>query len=135
MRSFVVSMIVVGLAMAGCRAPCKNNLPPASMMMHPGPGVDGPGPGVMQYAPEAPPVGLTSQIKFVGPEGMNVLWDISMPGAFDSSPLVCPGRYSFPQGAIYRLKLANIPGRPGVELYPTLGSRARDASDRGVPGP
>ena len=63
---------------------------------------------------------MTSQIKFVGPEGMTVVWDVSAPGAFDSQPLVCPGRYSFPQGAIYRLKLANIPGRPGVELYPTL---------------
>jgi hypothetical protein len=39
---------------------------------------------------------------------------------FDSEPLVMPGRYNFPQGAIYRLKLTNIPGRPGVELYPTL---------------
>ena len=34
--------------------------------------------------------------------------------------LVEPGRYNFPQGAIYRLKLTNIPGHPGVELYPTL---------------
>ena len=41
-------------------------------------------------------------------------------GAFDSEPLICPGRYNFPQGAIYRLKLSNIPGRPAVELYPTL---------------
>jgi hypothetical protein len=39
---------------------------------------------------------------------------------FDSEPLICPGRYNFPQGAIYRLKLSNLPGRPGVELYPTL---------------
>jgi hypothetical protein len=39
---------------------------------------------------------------------------------FDSQPLVCPSRYNFPQGAIYRLKLSTIPGRPGVELYPTL---------------
>jgi hypothetical protein len=39
---------------------------------------------------------------------------------FDSSPLVMPGRQNFSQGAIYRLKLTNIPDRPGVELYPTL---------------
>src|SRR5688572_24489450 len=39
---------------------------------------------------------------------------------FDSEPLVVPGRQDFYQGAIYRLKLTNIPGRPGVELYPTL---------------
>ncbi len=63
---------------------------------------------------------LTSQVAFVGPEGMVVTWDVGMPGAFDSAPLVCPGRYNFPQAAIYRLKLTNIPSRPGVELYPTL---------------
>jgi hypothetical protein len=120
MRSFVVTLIVAGMAMAGCRAPCKNNLPPADMLMHPGPGVDGPGPGVMQYQPAAPCQSMTSQIKFTGPEGMTVVWDVSAPGSFDSQPLVCPGRYCFPQGAIYRLKLANVPGRPGIELYPTL---------------
>ena len=65
-----------------------------------------------------PPV--ASQVAFVGPEGMFVSWDVSMPGQFDSEPLVCPGRYNFPQGGIYRLKLTNVPGRPGVELYPTL---------------
>ena len=54
MRSFIVSLIV-GSAWRwqGCRAPCKNNLPPADMLMHPGPGVDGPGPGVMMYQPGA----------------------------------------------------------------------------------
>ena len=36
------------------------------------------------------------------------------------SPLVIPGRQDFYQGAIYRLKLTNIPGRAGVQLYPTL---------------
>ena len=39
---------------------------------------------------------------------------------FDSTPLVMPGRQNFPQGAIYRLKLKNLAGREGVELYPTL---------------
>src|SRR5262249_223160 len=29
-------------------------------------------------------------------------------------------RYNFLQAAIYRLKMSDIPGRPGVELYPTL---------------
>ena len=51
---------------------------------------------------------------------MAVTWDVSAPGAFDSEPLIVPARYNFPQGAIYRLKLTNIPGRAGVELYPTL---------------
>jgi hypothetical protein len=31
-----------------------------------------------------------------------------------------PGRYNFVQAAIYRLKLSDIPGLPGVDLYPTL---------------
>ena len=39
---------------------------------------------------------------------------------FDSSPLVTPGRQDFLQGAIYRLRLSNIPGREAVELFPTL---------------
>jgi hypothetical protein len=51
---------------------------------------------------------------------MYVTWDVTSPGAFDSEPLVVPGRYNFGQGALYRLKLTNIPGRPGVELYPTV---------------
>ncbi len=61
-----------------------------------------------------------SQIGFRGNEGMKVFWDVGGHGAFDSEPLIEPGRYNFPQGAIYRLKLTNIPGRAGVELYPTL---------------
>lgn len=98
----------------------RNNLPPASMLMHPGPGVDGPGPGVMMYQPAAPMPLQAAQVAFVGPEGMIVNWDVSAVGMFDSEPMVCPGRYNFPEGAIFRLKLNNIPGRPGVELYPTL---------------
>ena len=51
---------------------------------------------------------------------MKVNWDVGGAGMFDSEAAGLPGRYNFPQGAIYRLKLTNIPGRPGVELYPTL---------------
>jgi hypothetical protein len=60
-----------------------------------------------------------SQIIFAGPEGMVVAWEVAF-GQFDREPLICPGRFNFPQGAIYRLKFANIPRREGVELYPTL---------------
>ena len=112
--------LVMVVAVAGCKGPLQQNLPPAERLMHPGPGVDGPGPGVMMYQPMIPTPPQTSQLAFVGPDGMVVNWDVGMPGAFDSEPLVCPGRYNFPQGAIYRMKLTNIPGRPGVELYPTL---------------
>ena len=64
--------------------------------------------------------GATSQIAFLGVEGGEISWDISGQQMFDSTPLVMPGRQNFPQGAIYRLKLTNLPGRAGVELYPTL---------------
>ena len=136
--------------------PRSNVLPPAQMLMHPGPGVDGPGPGVMLAGFHRPigggpgvggpggPGGWggcaggggygggyggpgfggmplpASQIGFVSPEGMRIRWDISANGMFDSEPLVAPGKFNFPQGVIYRLKLSDIPGWPGVELYPTL---------------
>ncbi len=98
----------------------RNNLPPAEMLMEPGPGVGGPGPGIMATAELASPFVRTSQVAFVSPDGMAVGWDVGSPGSFDSEPLIVPGRYNFPQGNIYRIKLTNIPGRPGVELYPTL---------------
>jgi hypothetical protein len=62
----------------------------------------------------------TSQIAFLGDDGVQVSWDVSGSGLFDSTPLVIPGRQDFYQGAIYRLKLTKIPGRAGVQLYPTL---------------
>jgi hypothetical protein len=79
-------------------------------------------PGSMEaYADGGGMAGLaTSQIAFLGEEGVQVAWDVGGYGMFDSSVLVIPGRQDFYQGAIYRLKLTNIPGRPGVELYPTL---------------
>jgi len=114
-----------------------------------GNGVDGPGPGVIPPAPENyqgivpenyQPVSLTahdlvppsapinvppafvptSQINFLGLESLVINWDAREPGAFDSSPFVCPATHDFAQGNIYRLKLSNIPGHPGKELYPTL---------------
>ena len=121
--------------------PHTNVLPPPAMLHHPGPGVDGPGPGIItpaSYEAALESAGVmgggmdggdagfaaaqapTSQIGFIGPDGMQIRWDISMGGGFDSEPLVAPGRYDFPQGAIYRLKLTDIPGREGIELYPSL---------------
>lgn len=127
----------------GCVGRVAHNLPPAQRLMEPGPGVGGPGPGVIQPAsmmgmgpmgPMGPgmggggcgPGGIcgigagTSQIAFLGVEGAEVAWDTTGQCLFDSTPLVMPGRQNFSQGAIYRIKLTNIPDRPGVELYPTL---------------
>jgi hypothetical protein len=93
--------------------------------MHPGPGVDGPGPGVLP--PVYPGLPFTgggeqlgeTQVLFSKPEGMQVRWDVGS-GMFSEVPLIVPGRSNFQQGGIYRLKLTNIPNREGVELYPTL---------------
>jgi hypothetical protein len=51
---------------------------------------------------------------------MYVKYDSTGGGTFDSEPLVVPARQNFPQGGLYRIKLTNITGREGVELYPTI---------------
>jgi hypothetical protein len=127
LRSSLTLVMLASLA-GGCGTPLKqHNLPPAQQLMEPGPGVGGPGPGVLP--PVGPPMlagpvvglpGPTAQIWFAQPEGAQVRWDVGMMGGFVSAPLVTPGRQNFPMGGIYRLKLTNIEGRPGVELYPTL---------------
>jgi hypothetical protein len=62
-------------------------------------------------------VGRT-QIRFTGPDGMKIAWST---GSGFTAPMVqAPGRYNFLQASIYRLKLSNIRGRPGLEVYPTL---------------
>ncbi len=118
--------------------PVSHNLPPAQMLMEPGPGVGGPGPGVLapasymgagaaaggMAAMGGPGGGMASspivQILFDRPEMMQINWDVGGVGQYDSAPLVIPGRQNFLQGAIYRLKISAIEGRPGLELYPTL---------------
>jgi hypothetical protein len=150
-KRFFSTAVCLLAMMAGVKCSAQHhlayNLPPAQRLMEPGPGVGGPGPGVLMpgagmgggagggvapamamgggFDPGCPPMGgagagSTSQIAFLGVEGGEILWDISGQQMFDSTPLVMPGRQNFPQGAIYRLKLTNLPGRAGVELYPTL---------------
>lgn len=144
---FSTAMLLIAVAgMVGCQVPAvrtglpvSHNLPPAQMLHEPGPGVGGPGPGVlaamgpgaaMGGAPMGPHGGMmapgvagpqsTVQVLFDKPVRMQVHWDVSQVGMFDSAPLVVPGRQNFQQGGLYRLKLTNIAGREGVELYPTL---------------
>jgi hypothetical protein len=136
-RSSLTWVLLAAMAAGGCGTPLKqHNLPPAQQLMEPGPGVGGPGPGVLPPAgpPMLPGAGLmgcggiglpgfggpTAQVWFAQPEGAQIRWDVGMMGGFASTPLVTPGRQNFPMGGIYRLKLTNIEGRPGVELYPTL---------------
>ena len=92
------------------------------------PGVNGPGPGVI--AARGPGMdnrfgGATAQILFQGPDGMNVNWDVTTIGAFDSQPIVTEGVQDFETGKEYRLRLSNLPNRKGIggaplNLYPTL---------------
>jgi hypothetical protein len=115
--------LILAVVAAGCNLPTRHNLPPAQTLAVPsnrGPVVDGPGPGVIPCQPMAPMVAPTVQIRFAGPDGMQINWDVQQHGAFDSEPLTCPGKCNFQEGAIFRLRLSNIPGAPGDELYPTL---------------
>lgn len=142
-----ILLVAAMLATTGCAVrgphllpPTAHNAPPAQRMLEPGPGVGGPGPGVMMpmampmptvaqaqfqapgQMPRRPgmPTAPTVQVQFSQPEGMQVRWDVNSIGGFDSDPMIVPGRHNFPQGGIFRLKLTNVPGRVGVELYPTL---------------
>jgi hypothetical protein len=69
-------------------------------------------------------VNTKSQVYFLDPDGMNVGWQSGTgpngERTYLSTQLVVPARYNFNQGYIYRLKLSNIPGRPGAALYPTI---------------
>ena len=146
--------------LAGMGPRVAHNLPPAQRLMEPGPGVGGPGPGVlhpmagamagggvsptMGYAPgamgyepgclPAPSTNATSQVAFLGAEGMEVAWDISGQGLFDSVPLVMPGRQNFPQAAIYRLKFTNLPDRPGRGTVSHSGSCSGHTAYGCLPG-
>jgi hypothetical protein len=99
------------------------NAPPAERMLRPGPMVDGPGPGVMpMLASPAPPAPIlkVTQIRFVGPAGMQIGWQVA--GGFAENQKTAPARKNFHQGGTYRLKLTKIPGagREGLTLYPTM---------------
>ena len=119
-------IVCVGCAHDGQQLLHKDeyHAPPAQMLAQPGPMVGGPGPGVLMMGPGAAPammppaVQRTSQVRFLGPEGMSVGWQIG--DAFAENQLMAPDRYNFLQGATYRLKLANVPGREGLVLYPSL---------------
>ncbi len=118
--------------------PVSHNLPPAQMLLEPGPGVGGPGPGVLSAAsyastlagpidnvaascgPFGSVVHQSIQVLFDEPESMFVYWDVSGVGQYDSAPSPVPFRQNFGQAGVYRLKLTDIQGRPGLELYPTI---------------
>jgi len=101
--------------------------PPAAMLQHPGPMVDGPGPGVLGVLAQGGPMMagpvMATQVKFIGQDGMSVGWLSG--SALARNQRFVPGRADFPQGSIYQLVLSNIPGEgwEGQSLYPTLEVR------------
>lgn len=109
----------------------KKWLRPHAVMNAPAPGppmytaasVGGAG-GPMGAAPGRRFVTTRSQIYFLDPDGMQIGWQATAgpngERAYMPSQLTVPARYNFGQGYIYRLKLTNIPGRPGAALYPTI---------------
>jgi hypothetical protein len=125
-RQFAIRALLLGTLIAGvCGVTAmqwpRRTAPAASLVRTLDSGVDLASPPslatpIVRPATKQP----VSQIVFAGPEGASVIWDVTAPGAFDSDPLTLPGRYNFPSGAIYRLKLTNIPGHDDLVLYPTL---------------
>ncbi len=119
-----------GLLQAG--APPGGGVPPGvgPLTALPGPvppvgsGVPGAVAAVGALTGGPPPLGPgRTSIRFLEPRGMKVSWYAPAaggPGGFAPTALQVPGRYNFPQAAVYRLKLTDIPGFAGVDLYPTL---------------
>ncbi|GAC1449517.1 MAG: hypothetical protein NVSMB9_33410 [Isosphaeraceae bacterium] len=66
---------------------------------------------------------VRSQIFFLDPNGMKIGWQTGGGGGervYLPAQLTVPARYNFMQGYIYRLKVTDVPNRPGVVLYPTV---------------
>lgn len=122
----VIAALGLAAPSLGGEPAIRHNMPPAARLAEPGPMVGGPGPGVL--APETIPVpgygagvpAPTTQILFNQPQSMKISYDVVGDGSFTSDCLIVPGRLEFAQGGIYRLKLTDIAGREGVELYPTV---------------
>jgi RNA polymerase sigma factor (sigma-70 family) len=74
----------------------------------------------------AEPVGV--QLLVAGPPGMRVsVWAPTARGG-KVAPVEVPGRVNLEQGKRFRLKLTDIPGRPGVERFPTVEIPGGDAA-------
>ncbi len=135
MKTFSRMWAVVAIAAlltTGCQTFEQHNLPPADQLMHPGPGVDGPGPGVLM--PQAPimnpaamqapqSAGLSIQVVFNRPTGMQIGIDSTRNGSYEGQVLVTPARHDFNVGVngdLVRMKLSNIEGHEAIELFPTI---------------
>jgi hypothetical protein len=117
-----------GMSPAMMSSAAASGIIPASFMpggpcMPPAMGVPGGGPGCAPGGAGGASQGaMRSQVRFVGPAGAHLGWYVSADfgATMSSHQLDLPGRFNFLQASIYRLKLSNINGRPGLELYPTI---------------
>lgn len=125
------------IQLAGGPPPGGVSPPPANLISPPGiaatppgalpPGLRPPGAvaavGALTGGPAPPFPVQRTEVRFVGPPGMKIAWygpSADGKGGFGPQFLEAPARYNFLQASIYRLKLSDIPNRPGVEYYPTL---------------
>jgi hypothetical protein len=122
-----------GMGMPGMMTP-SGKMPAGNMMFAPGgPMPGGRPPGAVAalgaitgpgYMPSGPGYKISrTQIRFARPSGMKVAWltqGADGKASYSGTVIEAPGRYNFLQAAIYRLKLSNVEGRPGLEIYPTL---------------
>ena len=107
---------------AGGGAPGDPNCPPGMGGGPGGAGMGGAGMGGPGMRGRRFP-NVRSQVYFVEPPGMKIGWQTVAGGdekIYLPGQLTVPARYNFRQGYIYRLKLTDIPGRPGLQLYPTV---------------
>jgi hypothetical protein len=99
--------------------PPPGSVPPGNMTLPPN--LAGMPPGAA-HGP-APFLAQRTEVRFLAPAGMKVAWFAPSPASkngFTAQALDVPGRYNFVQGAIYRLKLTDVPNREGIPYFPTL---------------
>lgn len=99
---------------------------PSNAGIIPTPGMGPPGAvaavGALNPALRAAITNQRTSIRFTGPAGMKVTWQLPG-GAFndEATGLTAPKEYNFLQGQVYRLRLSQVlPNFPGRWFYPTL---------------
>jgi hypothetical protein len=106
--------------MGGGLPPGAGGFPPGAVAAV---GALGTGMGMGAAGAPGPFMAQRTEIRFVDQKGMKVSWFTASPdgkAGFSANTLDVPGKYNFVQGAVYRLKLVDVPLYPGVPYFPTL---------------
>ena len=127
------AIAIAALLTTGCGTMQQHNLPPAEQLAHPGPGVDGPGPGVLMpqrqpiamMMPQGPAAARMSvQAIFSNPADMQIDLDTTGDGSYSGKMLFAPAPFDFQvgtNGTMIRMRLSKIPGRLDAEpLFPSI---------------